>query len=193
MKRLVAIIMLLAAAFTLRAQTSIRVDAPNLVAVSEQFNVTFVIEGEDSPTDFQWSPGDDFQLVWGPQRGSSTSVTIVNGKRSRTSQTTFTYVLMPKKEGKFTLPTATAKVGGKEISSSGASVEVVSAQSGGGSQGSSGASGGSAQESGSISDDDLFLRLTLSRTSAVVGEPINVSLKLYQRVSVAGFEDARFP
>ena len=148
MKRLVAIIMLLAAAFTLRAQTSIRVDAPNLVAVSEQFNVTFVIEGEDSPTDFQWSPGDDFQLVWGPQRGSSTSVTIVNGKRSRTSQTTFTYVLMPKKEGKFTLPTATAKVGGKEISSSGASVEVVSAQSGGGSQGSSGASGGSAQESG---------------------------------------------
>ena len=67
MKRLVAIIMLLAAAFTLRAQTSIRVDAPNLVAVSEQFNVTFVIEGEDSPTDFQWSPGDDFQLVWGPQ------------------------------------------------------------------------------------------------------------------------------
>ena len=194
MKRLVTILMFLAAAFALRAQTSIRVDAPNLVAVSEQFNVTFVIEGEDSPTDFQWSPGDDFQLVWGPQRGSSTSVTIVNGKRNRSSQTTFTYVLMPKKEGKFTLPAASAKVGGKEITSQGATVEVVAAQSGGGQgQGSSGSSGGTVQESGSISDDDLFLKLTLSRTSAVVGEPINVSLKLYQRVSVAGFEDARFP
>ena len=193
MKRLVTILMFFAAAFALRAQTSIRVDAPNLVAVSEQFNVTFVIEGEDSPTDFQWSPGDDFQLVWGPQRGSSTSVTIVNGKRNRSSQTTFTYVLMPKREGKFTLPTASAKVGGKEITSQGATVEVVAAQSGGQGQGSQGSSGGSAQESGSISDDDLFLRLTLSRTQAVVGEPINVSLKLYQRVSVAGFEDARFP
>ena len=44
-----------------------------------------------------------------------------------------------------------------------------------------------------LTRDDLFLRLTLSRTQAVVGEPINVSLKLYQRVSVAGFEDARCP
>ena len=193
MKRFLAILILCAAAVTLRAQSSIRVDAPNLVASSEQFNVTFVIEGEDSPSDFQWSPGEDFQLVWGPQRGSSRSVTIVNGKRTTTSQTTFTYVLMPKKEGKFTLPAASAKVGGKEISSSGVTVEVVSAQSGGSSQGSSGSQGGQVQESGTISDDDLFLRLTLSRTQAVVGEPINVSLKLYQRVSVAGFEDARFP
>ena len=193
MKRIIAILILCAAAITLRAQSSIRVDAPNLVASSEQFNVTFVIEGEDSPSDFQWSPGEDFQLVWGPQRGSSRSVTIVNGKRTTTSQTTFTYVLMPKKEGKFTLPAASAKVGGKEISSGSVTVEVISAGSSSRSGASGSQGGGQTQESGSIADDDLFLRLTLSRTQAVVGEPINVSLKLYQRVSVAGFEDARFP
>ena len=193
MKRLTAILILCFAALTLQAQSSIRVDVPNLVAASEQFNVTFVIEGEDSPTDFQWSPGEDFQLVWGPQRGSSRSVTIVNGKRTSSTQTTFTYVLMPRKEGKFTIPGASAKVGGKEITSKSVSIEVVSAQGGGGSQGGAASSGGQTQESGTISDDDLFLRLTLSRTQAVVGEPINVSLKLYQRVSVAGFEDARFP
>ena len=193
MKRLFAILILCASALTLSAQNSIRVDAPNLVAASEQFNVTFVIEGEDSPTDFQWSPGEDFQLVWGPQRGSTRSVSIVNGKRTSSSQTSFTYVLMPRKEGKFTLPGATAKLGGKEISSKSVTVEVVSAQGGGASQGAAESQGGQVQESGTISDDDLFLRLTLSRTSAVVGEPINVSLKLYQRVSVAGFEDARFP
>ena len=193
MKRIIAILILCAAAITLRAQSSIRVDAPNLVASSEQFNVTFVIEGEDSPSDFQWSPGEDFQLVWGPQRGSSRSVTIVNGKRTTTSQTTFTYVLMPKKEGKFTLPAASAKVGGKEISSGSVTVEVISSGSSSRSGASGSQGGGQTQESGSIADDDLFLRLTLSRTQAVVGEPINVSLKLYQRVSVAGFEDARFP
>ena len=193
MKRLIAIFILCAAALTLRAQSSIRVDAPNLVAANEQFNVTFVIEGEDTPSDFQWSPGEDFQLVWGPQRGSSRSVTIVNGKRTTTSQTTFTYVLMPRKEGKFTIPGASAKVGGKEISSGSVTVEVVSAGSSSQSGASGSQGGGQTQESGTISDDDLFLRLTLSRTQAVVGEPINVSLKLYQRVSVAGFEDARFP
>ena len=37
------------------------------------------------------------------------------------------------------------------------------------------------------------MRFTFSRKSAVVGEPIEATLKLYQRVNIAGFEDARFP
>ena len=79
------------------AQTTLRVEAPNVVAADEQFNVTFVLEGEDSPSDFQWSQGDDFQLVWGPQQGRSTSVQIINGKRTKSSQFTYTYILLPRK------------------------------------------------------------------------------------------------
>ena len=45
------------------AQTGIKVEAPNVVAADEQFNVTFIIEGEDSPSDFQWTPGNDFQVL----------------------------------------------------------------------------------------------------------------------------------
>ena len=70
------------------AQTSIRVEVPNVVAENEQFTVAFIIDGESSPSDFKWSQGEDFQLVWGPQQGRSTSVQIINGKRTKSSQTT---------------------------------------------------------------------------------------------------------
>ena len=183
------------------AQTTLRVEAPNVVAADEQFNVTFVLEGEDSPSDFQWSQGDDFQLVWGPQQGRSTSVQIINGKRTKSSQFTYTYILLPRKTGKFTLPQARAKVKGKELVSDAAVIEVVSngssssgtAPSSGSGSGSGNAGAGRSDNVAGISDDDIFMRLELSRTNVVVGEPITATLKLYQRVNIAGFEDARFP
>ena len=192
MKKLLAILFSMALAAGLSAQTTMRVEVPNVVASDEQFNVTFILEGEDSPSDFQWDQGDDFQLVWGPQQGRSTSIQVMNGKRTKSSQFTYTYILMPKKTGTFTLPQASAKVKGKEITSSPVSVEVVSSSSSGGSS-VSGQSGSRADNVTGISDEDIFLRLTLSRTDVVVGEPITATLKLYQRVNIAGFEDARFP
>ena len=44
----------------LTAQTTMRVDVPNVVAADEQFNVTFIVEGDENPKDFSWSQGDDF-------------------------------------------------------------------------------------------------------------------------------------
>ena len=33
----------------------IKVSAPNLVALDEQFKLTFSVEGEGKPSDFQWN------------------------------------------------------------------------------------------------------------------------------------------
>ena len=203
MKRLFFVAaLLLIAIFQTSGQNSIRVEVPDVVAVNEQFNVTFIIEGEKSPKDFQWSEGDDFQLVWGPQRGSSSSIQIINGKRSSSHQTTFTYILIPKSTGTFELPVATATVSGERIASSKVSVQVVSdgassSQSSGGGSGSasgkSSDSGRSSSASGDIPSGDLFMRLSLSRSEVVIGEPITASLKVYQRANVVGFENAKFP
>lgn len=200
MKKLFCIVaFLLTAIFQMSAQNVIRVEAPDVVAVNEQFNVTFIIEGEKSPSDFQWSSGDDFQLVWGPQKGSSSSIQIINGKRSSSHQTTFTYILIPKATGTFQLPAATALLSGDRISSTQASIQVVSdgassSQSSGKNSGkSSGGGQTSSTGSGEISSNDLFMRLSLSRTEVVIGEPITATLKIYQRANVVGFENAKFP
>lgn len=176
---------------------SVKVEAPNLVGADEQFNVSFSIEGEHSVSEFSWEPGDGFKLIWGPQKGTSTSVSIVNGKRSKTVTNSYTYVLMPARTGTFTLPSAVATVQGKKISSRSFTIEVVAgnASRSGSAQASSG-SGGSARSSqaaGAVSSDDIYMRLIVNKNRAVVGEGISATLKLYQRVNIAGFEDARFP
>ena len=179
------------------AQTSIKVQTHNVVAADEQFNVTFIIEGEEKSSDFAWEPGEDFQLLWGPQQGRSTSVQMINGKTTKSVQTTYSYVLRPVKTGKFTLARASAKVKGQDIYSQPTTIEVVASGSSS-SSGSQSSSQGSSQsgrqsQSGVVQDDDIFLVLNLRRSDVVVGEPITATIKLYQRVNIAGFESASFP
>ena len=193
MKRLFITVITALMALAAAAQDVIKVEAPNVVAADEQFNVTFIIEGENSPSDFTWSAGSNFQVLWGPQSGHSVSTRIINGQRSRSEQTTYTYVLMPTSTGKFAIPTATAKVKGKEIKSASRTIEVAAAGSASSrSQGQQQGQPAQRQQAG-VSDDDIFLTLDLSRTNVVVGEPITATLKLYQRVNVAGFENVTFP
>ena len=194
MRKLLISLVLSLFVLTAHAQTSIQVQAHKVVSIDEQFNVTFVIEGA-KPTDFNWEPGADFELVWGPQQGRSTSVQIINGKRTESSQTTYSYILRPLKVGKFTLAKASAKVKGDEIYSCPHTIEVVSSGSSSGqsSQPSQNQSSRPQSQQGNISDSDLFLRLSLNRSDVVVGEPITATIKLYQRVNISGFEGVSFP
>ncbi len=209
-----------ALALTAAAQTSIQVQTHNVVDLNEQFNVTFVIEGENTPSDFNWECPADFDLVWGPQKSSSTSISIINGKRTSSRQVSYTYILMPKSVGEFSLPPATAKVKGSEIVSRPVTVSVIrqetpsgqssqqqgipsdpsaagSGNSGGNGQGGNGQNGGrgdsSRDGSEQASTGDIFLSLSLDRTNVVVGQPINATLKIYQRANLSGFENASFP
>ena len=183
-------------ALPLWAQSAIRVEVHNIVELSERFNVVFVVEGEHAPSDFEWSAGDDFSIVWGPQKGSSTSIQIVNGKTTRNSQTSYTYILQARKTGTFTLPPASAKVRGNAIQSKAVSIQVVD----NGSRPSQGASADDTQQEGAANarqqrseDPDIFMRLSLSRSSVVVGEPVTATLKIYHRTNLVGFENAKFP
>ena len=117
MKKLILTIFTALFALVTYAQTDIKVEVHRVVEVGEQFNVTFIIEGENSVSDFSWAPSSDFQLLWGPQSGRSSNVQIVNGKMTKSVQSTYTYVLRASQAGKFTIPAATAKVKKEEISS----------------------------------------------------------------------------
>ena len=175
------------------AQTSIQVQTHNVVALEEQFTVAFVIDG-NRPSEFEWEAGDDFELLWGPQQGRSSSVQIINGKRTESSQTTYSYILRPIKSGKFTLPKARAVVGGKEIYSSATVVEVIG---GGGTADdavqSSSQSSSLQSVTSATTGQDVFLTLSVDKHNVVVGEPVKAVIKLYQRADIVGFEGADFP
>lgn len=192
--------------FCVAANAQIRVDAPGVVRSDEQFNVTFSMT--QKPDSFEWEPGENFQLVWGPQTGSSTSISIVNGKTTRSSSYTFTYILVPVASGLHTIPPAHAVMDGQDIYSKGQKIEVMgadgsrtqqaqatqTAQTAQTSQQTQQSTAGSSSSQGSNSrGENYFMRMLLSRNSVVKGEPVTATLKLYVRGNVAGFEDAKFP
>lgn len=193
MRKLFLTVLLAVSAVVLQAQTSIQVQTHNVVAADEHFNVTFIIEGEGKITDFNWAPGEDFQLLWGPQQGRSSSVQIINGKTTKSVQTTYSYLLRPQKPGKFTIPTATAKVKGNEITSRPVTIEVVASGASSQQPAQQQSQQSKPRQSAGVGDNDIFLTLNLSRTNVVVGEPITATIKLWQRVNIAGFESAEFP
>ena len=203
MRKLFLTAFLILSVFVASAQTSIQVQTHKVVAEDERFNVTFIIEGDAKISNFTWDQGADFQLLWGPQRGHSSSVQIINGKTTKSTQTTFSYVLRPLKSGKFALPVARAVVDGKEIVSRSETIEVVgSAQQAQGqtqsqSQSQSQSQRQSSQQSASQQtrgrSDDIILTLNLSRTNVVVGEPITATITLYTRADIAAFDSAQFP
>ena len=192
----------------LRAQT-LSIDAPNVVAAGEPFRVVFTADGKVS--DFEWAPPAGLTLMWGPSKGSSSNISIINGKRETSHTETYTYLLSADAKGTYTIPAATCSVGGTKCTSRTATVEVVEdggnvAPQGGGqsqqgsqSQGNSGsASQGGSQGSdpaitGTVSNEDIFMRLNLSKTTVVKGEPITGVLKLYTRQDIVGFEDFKLP
>lgn len=201
MRKLFLAVLALLFAFSSGAQT-ISVQAHKVVAEDESFNITFIIDGEEKVTDFKWEPGDDFQLLWGPQKGQSTSIQIINGKRSKTVKSTYTFLLKPVKIGKFTLNRAVATIGGKNITSKAVSIEVVGSQSASVSsqsspQGQEDSQNSSEKSTSSAkstkSGPDIFLSLSVSDANVVIGEPLTATIRIYTRVDVAGFENVQFP
>jgi len=207
-KRLLTLLLLFSA-LSGAAQT-LKLEGPQVVSADETFRIVFTADARMS--DFNWPGTEDFDVVWGPQKGSMSSVNIINGKRTSTRQETVTYLLQPRRTGTFTIAAASAKVDKQEVSSGTLQIEVVANQqqaqqpAGNASQGSQQGNQSNNQQAqpnrqqqddptvtGTVSNQDIFLRLTLNKTNVVKGEPVTATLKLYTRADIVGFEDIKFP
>lgn len=87
------------------------------VVVGKQFKLTFSIDSPDADN-FQvsdWS--DDFEGMKSPAVSRSKSVSIVDGGNVVTGSTTYTYLLIPKRAGTFTIPSAKVTANGNSYES----------------------------------------------------------------------------
>lgn len=104
---------------------------------------------------------------------TSQSMSIVNGQMSQTKSLTF--IAIPKKEGKFTIPPATVKIGGQVLTTNSVSISV---SKGGMVQGQS-------PNGGTISGgSEIFIRPVVDKTKLVVGEGATITYKLYYKINV---------
>ena len=198
--RAIAALVLLVFGVSLKASAddvTFTANAPQAVEVGEQFRLQFVLNAKGSS--FSEPNITDFQVLSGPNTSSSSSIQWINGSMSQSTTNTYTFILMADHEGKFTIPSATIKSGGKTYQSNPITIEVVA---GSRPAASSGSQGGQQQSSSSapttttnpdLSSDDLFVAITVDKKKLYQGQYLVATIKLYTRKDVSGFEDVKFP
>jgi hypothetical protein len=158
---------------------------PNVVRVGEQFNLTFTSDqelGEISLPEIR-----DFELLGGPSQGHSQSVYNANGKITTTSTWQYTYFFRAVKEGKFTIPAASAKIKSKIYRSNAVTVEVVKGSDPNVQQGQEATEAVTSQFD-NINGKDLYVRVILDKKEAYLGEQILATVKLYSRINLFGID-----
>ncbi|ALO16494.1 hypothetical protein L21SP5_02874 [Salinivirga cyanobacteriivorans] len=165
-------------------------EAPNVVKVGERFRLVYKVDAKTDAPHIELP--DAFTVLSGPGISQSTSIQIINGRQSTSFNLTFTYVLVADKEGKYTIPAAKVEKDGNTAQSRPITIEVLKADAGQ-QQSQSKSSQQAEKQDVRSGGSDFFVRVHISRNNIYQGEHLVATLKLYTKLSLAGFEDIKFP
>lgn len=154
----------------------------NRIGVGEQFQLSFSLNqsgGNFRPPDLS-----DFHVLSGPS--TSTSMQFINGVMSQSY--TYYYVLAGKKEGRYTIGSASVMCNGKKMESKPIAVEVVK----GGNQ----PKANNRDQSGAYPQDlsgNIFMKASVNKSRVFAGEALKVTFKIYTRVSLVNITSQKLP
>lgn len=158
------------------------------VGVGEQFEVDFSMNA--SGTHFTPPNFNNFQVIAGPNLASD--ITSVNG--NTTLNITYSYILVPTKEGVFTIDAAAIVINGHTLTSSPLKITVKGQAPPAQQQVQQAAA---PEDNSKVDTKDLskqiFIRAVVDKTHAYVGEQIKVNYKIYTRVGLLGGQPDKAP
>ena len=194
MKKLIVILMALIAYSTqaLADKVSFTASAPDVVVVGDQFRLSYTVTTQ-KVKDFQAPAIKGFDVLMGPSRSQQSSTQIMNGNVTSTSSITFTYILMANTAGEYTIPGASIVADGNQMVSNSVKVKVLpqdQASNGGQNDGSSSARSSSGT---SVSNQDLFITATASKTNVYEQEAFVLTYKIYTREHDLQLNNAKLP
>ncbi|MCC8146810.1 MAG: BatD family protein [Bacteroidales bacterium] len=171
---------------------------PRAVVVNEQFRVNYTVTTTgDRGKDIRLPETDGLKILFGPTlSGQTQSTHIVNGNASTQLNLTYTYTILAEKEGDFKIPPATIKVGNSEYKSNELEVKVLPPDQASTAANANQRASEEAQRgtsSAELGNEDVFVRMHVSKSSVYENEGFLVTFKLYSLVDVTGFNDAKFP
>lgn len=183
------VLVALLVSWTSWAQATFTADAPALTALGQPFRVAFVVDAEPDRDSFKAPSFNDFDVLAGPSVSTGHSVQFINGKQSSSYTCTYTYVLMPRANGNFTIGAASISVDGKVLKTKPLLIEVIAEKT----SGSDHKRGANRDPENSIAKDDVLLMLKVTTDDLYKGETLRASLVLYSRVRVDGIESLTMP
>ena len=189
MRKYIFLILMIAISLQVFAddKVTLRASAPDVVVNGDQFRLTYTVNSQDVK-DFLAPQAKGFDVLMGPSRSQQSSTQIINGKVSSSRSITYTYILMAVSEGTFNIPAASIEVDGEKIFSNPLTIKVLPKDKEQGnsnqSQGNGGISSRNQKTSGRITDKDLFILATASKTKVHEQEAILVTYKAYTTVDL---------
>ena len=148
--------------------------APSQVIVGKPFQLTYTVNQRSR--DLRAPEFTDFDLLAGPYSSTSSSTSFVNGHRTSSFTQTYTYTLMARREGTYTIAPASVKVEGEQVQSNGVRIEVLPEDQPTNSQQSP---ANNQQPTANANSDNLFVRTIVSKTNVQEQEALLVTYKLY--------------
>ena len=166
--------------------------APEAVAVGDQFKLSYTVNTQ-SVRDFKSPQIKGFEVLMGPSSSRQSSVQIINGKTTQSSSITYTFVLLAEKEGEYTIPGASILAEGKPILSNSLHIKVLPSDNQNNSSISQRGSGRGNGSGTAISNDDLLITATASKTQVYEQEAFLLTYKIYTAVDLRGFDNIKLP
>ena len=198
MKRYVYLFLFLILALNATAQ-ELTVRAPGRVDLGRRFEVRY--EVNDRASDFRGPSFKGLSVLSGPMTSQSTSMSIINGKTSRSSTFGFTYILQADVEGTFNIGGASCTVDGKKITCPGFTITVEKGTQQAQPQQPNAYGGNSRQQqayaqpasSSNIDSKQLFARASISKSNPYQGEQVILTYKIYTQVSLSQYQIDKLP
>ena len=196
MRKLIIILMTLMAYSpqTFADKVSFVASAPDVVVVGDQFRLSYTVTTQ-KVKDFRAPSIKGFDVLMGPSRSEQSSTQIVNGSVSSTSSITFTYILMANTAGEFTVPGASIVADGNQMISNSVKIKVLPQDQNHNSSRRNNDNSSSIQPSSnaSVSNQDLFITATASKTNVYEQEAFVLTYKIYTRESNLQLNNAKLP
>lgn len=143
--------------------------------LGEQFSLAVEISGSAMrDVSLPLLPEIDGVRILSSTPSRSTSISIVNGRTA--TSTTYTYTLIARESGNFTIPPVTVEIGGEQYVSNSLSVEIMER--------------GQLSQDGRSQVPEIFLEVELDVSNPVPGQQIIASVVLYfkQGIEVSSFQ-----
>jgi len=191
--KIIFLSLLLLGAWGVKADESVRftASAPSTVILDKPFQLVYSVNS--SARDLRAPEITNFDVLAGPFESHSSSMQIINGKSSSSTSVSYTYTLQAKKTGTYTIPSASIMVSGQKLTSNGVAIKVLPADATVPSKSQGG--GQSSQSSGgqSISNDNIFIRTSVSNANVYEQEAVLVTYKLYTLADVVQCANKKMP
>lgn len=167
---------------------SFTASAPDVVVIGDQFRLSYTVTTLKI-RDFRAPSIKGFDVLMGPSR--SQQVQIINGNTS--SSITYTYILMAKEEGEFSIPGATIVANGNQMASNSVKIKVLPPDKANDISGKSNQSADKPTSGSGISGQDLFITASASKTNVYEQEAFLLTFKIYTLVDLRGFDNVKLP